>query len=875
MIREGPQPKPDGQGTMKKAQARNNHPFCHKGKHSQYKKLHITNIVHHILLRERMQSCINMKPSTKEKGKAAQVRAIEDVVFSTEMAALDFEPTREEETFLQLIGLDRFITRVTWEIINIAVIQEVISNLNLETMESSLNGRVFPIFGKDWKNKMRAVFYISAFSAKREPDTRRVKEVDVFPSYNEKVRTKAGTCRIADCTIPEAKRPLRFFNSLFLLRTSASTLPCSAISHISDALNGKLVDWPLLFRENLLAELRNIKEGLFKDRTTGLKSMVGPPLTMLLIAEELLTVSQEVQAGILVPSILEEPGQVTKKRKHEPEQNSKGTERGESSVHQEQDTSKQESSGQQGNSLQPKASGQQQAPSYQEPSKGLPAIEVALADPIPIHPEDKTACISSKILYEILEKFKHTSSCFEETFKQWSASTPKLLLETLHKQQEDSQKLSKATINEQLEQELTAMKVQNKALQDKMEFLQKQHQTELAAKTSTEQGLQTRIEKLKANLVKQRVAVAAIATQFQQVKLVAASLREEAQGSITKFRSEVGQYTASAEKLYNQKVISNHQRALEIAKLEIFYQCLSEKAPTTNQISAQQLFDRIATRIGHMFKTLQNELSQATTERDELQEKLEQQEEYDPFRWEKLLGYNNIEDPANMVAATMKNLAPPISIFQYYQAYKPLILKWSGLPDLRNQSQITAEQFQALWAKATPTTRDLLVSMWVFKDLILPKGVVEVTTANPPFYLTRFCISALAHIDKHHEEFYSNVQNRNSLPNLQPYEPETITEIQAMADSKFPEFLLALDILASEDTTILHEATQHHQNLSRKFPDSFPPIFHRIQLHGYISRALDDRRHTLEQRQISTPHSRTLLYLPQLDPGTMKIPKRS
>ena len=96
-----------------------------------------------------------------------------------------------------------------------------------------------------------------------------------------------------------------------------------------------------------------------------------------------------------------------------------------------------------------------------------------------------------------------------------------------------------------------------------------------------------------------------------------------------------------------------------------------------------------------------------------------------------------------------------------------------------------------------------------------------------------------------------------------------------MANSQFPQFLSALDVLASEDTTLLHEANQHHQNLSQKFPDSFPQTFHRIQLHGYITRALEDRKHTLEQRQISTPHSRTLLYLPQLDPGTMKIPKRS
>lgn len=38
---------------------------------------------------------------------------------------------------MQLIGLDRFVTRGTWEIMNLAVVQEVISNLDLDTMELS------------------------------------------------------------------------------------------------------------------------------------------------------------------------------------------------------------------------------------------------------------------------------------------------------------------------------------------------------------------------------------------------------------------------------------------------------------------------------------------------------------------------------------------------------------------------------------------------------------------------------------------------------------------------------------------------------------------------------------------------------------------
>src|ERR1700737_2478037 len=136
----------------------------------------------------------------------------------------------------------------------------------------------------------------------------------------------------------------------------------------------------------------------------------------------------------------------------------------------------------------------------------------------------------------------------------------------------------------------------------------------------------------------------------------------------------------------------------------------------------------------------------------------------------------------------MKNLAPPISIFQYYLAYKPMILNWSSLPDVRTKSHLSQEQFRTLWQRANSAARDLLVFMWVVKDLFIPKGVVEITTANPPFYLTRFCVAALTHINRHHEEFYTNVENRNSLPHLDPYEPELIREIQQTPNEQFPEF---------------------------------------------------------------------------------------
>ena len=212
----------------------------------------------------RVDRKFSMRIPSKEKGKAPQRRAIDDILFGTEMGAQDFEPSRQEETFLQLIGLDRFVTRGTWEMFNVSVVKEVIANLYTDTIESALNGQSFPFFSKDWRNKMRVVCYLTAFSATREAGTPKVTTAKLFPSFTEKVKTKSGTCKVNECTIPEAKRPLRFFTSLLLLKTSTHATPCQYIAHLVDALNGTPVDWPEIFKGIIMAELKCLKEELLK-----------------------------------------------------------------------------------------------------------------------------------------------------------------------------------------------------------------------------------------------------------------------------------------------------------------------------------------------------------------------------------------------------------------------------------------------------------------------------------------------------------------------------------------------------------------------------------------------------------------------------------
>jgi hypothetical protein len=336
-----------------------------------------------------------------------------------------------------------------------------------------------------------------------------------------------------------------------------------------------------------------------------------------------------------------------------------------------------------------------------------------------------------------------------------------------------------------------------------------------------------------------------------KLRTAVSELRHQISEHLQAFQIEIQTYKTLIHSIAT-KVHTDPQRVMELTQIEAFKLWVHTQPTAEAQTSAQTLLQKVSAKMNHTLQNLKAELHQTIAEKDELQAKIEQQEETrDTFEqrsrvnfgeWTTLIEQEKFADPDNLISATQKNLAPPVSIYQYYQAYKPILLTSNNLPDIKAQSCLTKEQFQTLWSKANSDARDLLIFMWVLKDLILPKALAEVTSANPNFYLTRFCISALTHMAKHHEEFYSNIDNRKSLPQIEPYETDTINEIQELANQQFPEFLSSLDILAAEDTTILHEATQQHQNLVRKFPDSFPTAFHRIQLHGYITRALDDRK---------------------------------
>lgn len=129
---------------------------------------------------------------------------------------------------------------------------------------------------------------------------------------------------------------------------------------------------------------------------------------------------------------------------------------------------------------------------------------------------------------------------------------------------------------------------------------------------------------------------------------------------------------------------SEADQAMALTKIEAFDHWFDGQSETKEQMTAKLLLERVTTKMGHIFRNLKAALNQVTTERDELQTKLEQIEEdrSESQKWHQLLDEKTIEDPANAITAITRNLAPPINIFQYYKAFKPLILQQSNLPDI-------------------------------------------------------------------------------------------------------------------------------------------------------------------------------------------------
>lgn len=236
------------------------------------------------------------------KGKAKRVRSASEITYQRELGVIKYKFSLEEETLVQQLGLDRFLSVVTWGVNNPEVMAEVVEGLEITTFETQLNGRKVNIFNMDWRVQMQSVFYLTPhqrnMDAVNSSDPAGIQKL--FP-HLKGMKRRPENLKISDCRLLEWKKPLRLLNSLLLLRTDASTIPSKFVQRLFNVLNGERVDWREELYDNIRVELITLHQGLYKEGSSINRTMVGPHVVILLAVQGHMTVEQESKAGIWDP----------------------------------------------------------------------------------------------------------------------------------------------------------------------------------------------------------------------------------------------------------------------------------------------------------------------------------------------------------------------------------------------------------------------------------------------------------------------------------------------------------------------------------------------------------------------------------------------
>ena len=66
------------------------------------------------------------------KGKAKIMRSAADIVYKKQLRVLKYKFSMEEEVLMQQLGLDRFLSIVTWGVNNPEVMAEVVKGFSLK-----------------------------------------------------------------------------------------------------------------------------------------------------------------------------------------------------------------------------------------------------------------------------------------------------------------------------------------------------------------------------------------------------------------------------------------------------------------------------------------------------------------------------------------------------------------------------------------------------------------------------------------------------------------------------------------------------------------------------------------------------------------------
>ena len=220
-------------------------------------------------------------------------------------------------------------------------------------------------------------------------------------------------------------------------------------------------------------------------------------------------------------------------------------------------------------------------------------------------------------LITILDKFKQTTEMLSNWVTQPTEERSILVTE---KHTADNSQVLLQNQKLELETQLQQIQAQFKAAAAKVEKLT------LAAAN------QNRATQEKWHSYRERVTKTAHNVDHLRTSYL--GIRQTVSGQIQEFSKGINQLKTEFDKIRESEA---SDRALAITKIEAFDHWIDGKSETKEQLTAKTLLERVTTKMGHTFRNLKQALNQVTIERDELQSRLEQEEEtpFEPPKWNK------------------------------------------------------------------------------------------------------------------------------------------------------------------------------------------------------------------------------------------------
>ena len=210
---------------------------------------------------------------------------MEGITFSTDVAYRAMQFTKEELVFLRKIRLEQFLCSMPWEVLHAAYAAEAVNTLQEATLTITLKEVQVQLIPTNWEDLFVKIFKLSP---KHAGSGEQWELHELFPSLKT-IPKGQNAVKVGDCQILGAKRPLRLLSSLFCLNTTNQySISIPFAKHILAALNGQEVNWPLEFYEELRAEMFSLHRRIQQNKAKGIKTTIGPHLTLLIEEAQML-----------------------------------------------------------------------------------------------------------------------------------------------------------------------------------------------------------------------------------------------------------------------------------------------------------------------------------------------------------------------------------------------------------------------------------------------------------------------------------------------------------------------------------------------------------------------------------------------------------